>query len=138
MKVFLDTNIVIDFYDKRPAFFDAAAEVIAMAWRKEIELVVSVTTFINAFYLLRKSYSNKGLTEAMRKLPEMCIVSDITAKMLTSRLNGNHPDFEDAMQISSAVEFGADVILTRDKQHFANSPITIMTPAEFLMEYASN
>lgn len=136
MKVFLDTNVVIDFYDKRPCFFDAAAQVVAMAWRKEIEIVVSVTTFINAFYLLRKSYDKTELINAMRKFSELCIVSDVTSSMLSKSLKGNYPDLEDAMQIRSAIEFGADVVLTRDKHHFSDCPITVMTPIEFLSEYS--
>lgn len=35
MKVFLDTNVIIDFYDERPQFFDAAAQIITKAYSKD-------------------------------------------------------------------------------------------------------
>ncbi len=41
-------------------------------------------------------------------------------------------DFEDNIQIASAVEVGADVIVTRDPADFANSPVRVMSPADVL------
>ena len=42
------------------------------------------------------------------------------------------PDFEDTLQIAAAQSWGADVIVTRDKTGFANSPIKVLSPDEFL------
>ena len=43
-----------------------------------------------------------------------------------------HPDFEDTLQIAAAMAWGADVIVTRDKDGFADSPVKVLAPAEFL------
>lgn len=132
MKAFLDTNVIIDFYDERPLFFDAAAQIITKAYRGEIEIVVSATSFINAFYLLRKSYASEELTQAMRGLANLCTISDITKQMIVSSLSSSHPDFEDAVQMESAMSAQADVIITRDKRHFNDSKIPVLTPTDFL------
>lgn len=138
MKVFLDTNIIIDFYDERPSFFDAAAQIITMAYRKEIEIVVSATSFINAFYLLRKSYARKELQQAMLELTKLCTISDITKQMIVNSLRSSHPDFEDAVQMESAMSVQADVIITRDKGHFNDSQIPAKTPSDFLAEQSKS
>lgn len=132
MKVFLDTNIIIDFYDERPSFFDAAAQIIAMAYRKEIEIVVSATSFINAFCLLRKSYEHEDLVKAMSGLADLCTISDITKQMIKHCLNGMPIDFEDAMQMESAASERADLIVTRNVRHFKGGSIPVKTPVEFL------
>lgn len=45
MKVFLDTNIVIDLLGKREPFFTAAAEIATLAVEKRLEIVVSSVSF---------------------------------------------------------------------------------------------
>lgn len=49
MKVFLDTNIVIDFYDQRGEFYYPAAVIFDLAHKGKIQLYVSAITFVNAF-----------------------------------------------------------------------------------------
>lgn len=41
MKVFLDTNIVIDFYDQRGDFYYPAAVIFDLAHKRKIQLYVS-------------------------------------------------------------------------------------------------
>ena len=52
MKVFLDTNIIIDFYDKRGEFYYPAAIIFDLAYKGKIQLYVSATTFV-----MHSSYS---------------------------------------------------------------------------------
>lgn len=40
MKVFLDTNIIIDFYDKRGEFYYPAAIIFDLAYKGKIQLYV--------------------------------------------------------------------------------------------------
>lgn len=46
-------------------------------------------------------------------------------------------DFEDALQISAAVASQADHILTNDASGFTKSPISVLSPKEFLFMLAS-
>ena len=45
-------------------------------------------------------------------------------------------DFEDALQVASAVAGGAEVIVTRNVSGFRNCPLPVMTPEEFLTAYS--
>ena len=56
----------------------------------------------------------------------------ISPEEISLNLGADHPDFEDALQIAAAKEWGADLIVTRDKDGFANSPVKVLAPAEFL------
>jgi hypothetical protein len=44
-------------------------------------------------------------------------------------------DYEDALQVSSAVRVRADYIITRNLNDFADSPILPLEPADFLQRY---
>ncbi len=49
MKVFLDTNVVLDLLAKRVPFFEAAAEIVTLALEKRIDLYVSSISFVTVF-----------------------------------------------------------------------------------------
>ena len=77
MKVFLDTNIVIDFYDQRGEFYYPAAVIFDLAHKGKIQLYVSAITFVNAFFILRKSYSREELYQSMLGLASLCEITDV-------------------------------------------------------------
>ena len=49
MKVFLDTNVIIDFYAQRESFFRPAAIIVDLAMKGNIELCVSSLSFSYSF-----------------------------------------------------------------------------------------
>lgn len=134
MRVFLDTNIIIDLYSRRDEHFLPASQIFDMAVRKEIELVVSATTFVNAFFLLKGYYSNDELYDTMEKLASKCIISNVDAEKVRNALSMRAKDFEDSVQLLSSNSIPADVIVTRDK-HFKQYEGNIMSPTEFLEKY---
>lgn len=58
----------------------------------------------------------------------------VEAKQAFNYLAG---DFEDALQISAAVASKADHILTNDAGGFTKSPISVLSPKDFLLTLAS-
>ena len=131
-KVFLDTNVVIDFYQRREPFFAESQAIVQMAFEKQITLVVSATTMINAFYILRKYYDADTLYDKMRSLFLLANVSDITSEILAGALAEQWGDFEDCVQYLSATNIEADVIVTRNVKDYTSTSIPVMTPTEFL------
>ena len=55
MKVFLDTNIIIDVMERREPFFLQSANILELGYRKEISLYATSLSFINALYISRKN-----------------------------------------------------------------------------------
>lgn len=137
MKVFLDTNVVIDFYAQRNDFFHAAAVIIDLAVKGKIEIVVSGTTFVNAFYLLKDYYDEEELYTAMSNLADKCEISTIDSDTIKEALAARYTDFEDAVQWLSARKNNVDVVVTRDR-HFRAFSGNIMSPASFLDLYFNN
>lgn len=131
-KVFLDTNVVIDFYHRRQPFFAESQAIIQMAFDKQITMLVSATTIINAFYLLRKYYDADTLYDKMRSLFLLANVSDVTSEILAGALAEQWKDFEDCVQYLSATNIEADVIVTRNVKDYVSTSIPVLTPTEFL------
>ena len=53
-------------------------------------------------------------------------------KDLQTALPSEIDDYEDAVQVIQALAAKVDVIVTRDVRDFANSPIRVLSPAEFV------
>ncbi|HNR85475.1 MAG TPA: PIN domain nuclease, partial [Taishania sp.] len=47
-------------------------------------------------------------------------------------LTSNQKDFEDAIQYYTAIEFGMEIIITRNKKDFKNLNLPILTAKEFM------
>ena len=68
-KLFIDTNVLIDFLDKRKPFFNDIAKISTLVEDNQFKLVASSISFVNAFYVLRKKNENKleKLTKFLKK-----------------------------------------------------------------------
>jgi len=135
MKVFVDTNVIIDFYDKRTDFYLPASQIFDLAKQGNIRIGVSTTSFVNAFYLLRKSYNVEELYNLLDGLSKLCIITPSDEKVIKESLRLRRKDFEDTVQYESAKAVNADVIVTRNKKDFENLGANVMTPIEFLNDF---
>ena len=59
----------------------------------------------------------------------------VEPESVSVNIAANRTDFEDSVQLAEAVRWGAEAIVTRDKNGFADSPIPVFTPAEFVTKY---
>ena len=132
MNVFLDTNIVIDFYDKRWEFYYPAAIIFDLAHKNKITIFVSAITFVNAFFLLRKSYSHEELYKSMRELSTLCEITRVDSAIIRKCLEEERKDFEDGVQYESALIKDVDVVVTRNVKDFLDFANNVQTPTDFL------
>ena len=86
-KVFLDTNVVVDFLCERGEFYLPAARIVTKAYHKEIELCCSAMTFATVSYLMEKS--KVPVTEIFRKLADfssLCTPTTIDRSVISDTL----------------------------------------------------
>lgn len=135
MRVFIDTNILIDFLAARQPFAEEAMALFQLADNGEIELMVSDLTVINTIYILRRM--NYGLSEvydAIDVVRPLLTITAMGAVVIDRCLQHRSDDFEDEMQYLSAVDANADYILTRNKKDFDFGDDAVMTPHEFFKD----
>ena len=131
MKVFLDTNILVDYLNKREPFFAEAAQTIDICTSGKVEAVVSTLSIINAAYIMRKAYTKESLLFKITWLIEAFEVSAIDRNMIQHAIT-SRATFEDAVQYFSALQAGADLIITRDPNGFKDFDLLVMSPSQFI------
>lgn len=134
MRVFVDTNVVVDFLGKREPFFQDAAIIFEMGRLGRIDVVVSSLTIVNCAYLLKKQFSNMVTLDKIEDFCQMLKISPVDRNVIFNALSLRPNDYEDAVQYFSAKSFTPDVIITRDKTGFKEYGVLVMSPVEFVSE----
>ena len=135
MKVFIDTNILIDFLAAREPFAEEAMALFQLADNDEIELMVSDLTIINTIYILRRMhYGLSEIYDSLDNIRPLLTITSMGATVVDRCLQHRSDDFEDEMQYFSAIDANADYIITRNKIDFDFGDSAVMTPQEFFKE----
>jgi len=132
MRSLLDNNVVLDFLLNRNPFDVEAKEIFLLAANRKIEIFVASITAVNAFYTIRKDKGKDIAFGAINGLINLVNVCRTNRYILRDALSLDFSDYEDAVQCASAVAEGLDAIVTRNTKDFANSPIPVYSPSEFL------
>ncbi len=132
MRLFLDTNVVLDLLGERKPFYESIAKIATLADKGQITLVVSALSYSTVNYILMK-YENRekviGKLQKFKVISEICSLDEVINE---KSLNSKFKDFEDALQYFSALKNGCNIIITRNVKDFKESEIPVMTPAEYL------
>ena len=137
MKVFLDTNILIDFIARREDFYQAAANLINLGIKGEVKLYTTPLTYATCIFIARKVLGYDGIVKAMQILDHYLTVTPMDGPQCHNALFSQMPDFEDMLQFESAYAAGCDVIVTRNKKHFPQDAIQVLDAIEFFDYYWS-
>lgn len=132
MRVFLDTNVLLDVYLKR-AGEPGSARVIAACGEPWNQGFVAVHTLANAFYLIERQRTRAEAWEFIRDVLAWAAVAEIgTADAVRTQQMGMS-DFEDALQIVAAEGCGAEVIVTRNIRDFrGKTALRVVLPEDFV------
>jgi predicted nucleic acid-binding protein len=132
MKVFLDTNVLLDVLVRREPHCIAASEIWSRVEKGALDGHISAISFNNVYYVLRRIADRSPAAEGLRLLRDVFHVVSLDERIIHSAMDSEFADFEDAIQFFSAHRAGADFIITRNTRHFPAQPIAVVTPEEFL------
>lgn len=131
-KVFLDSDVILDFLLERKPFFSSAFEIFNLAANHQIHLVTSSLAFANIYYIFQKEMSDLEARKSLRKLQIIVDVLNVDGKMINLALDSVFKDFEDAIQYYCALEEQVEALITRNKKDYKEAEMAIMSPYEFL------
>lgn len=131
VKVFLDTNIILDLIQRRDGYV-YAAQIMQKAEEGMYSLYTSTLSMVNIAYILRKFYRGERLYQLLNELKGVVGVISVSSDAYLRALQSKAVDFEDAVQLFSAVEEGMDCVVTRNVQDFIRDILPIYSPQEFL------
>lgn len=125
---FIETNILFDFLLAREPHASLAAQLLSLSQEKKCGLYVSVISFNNLYYVLKKISSHKAMS-SIAGLSVYLRIVDFDKNILNQALNSDFKDFEDAIQYYSALQIGKiDGIITRNLKDIKLSEIPVLSP----------
>jgi len=132
MKLLIDANILLDVLQNREPYVQDSSVIWKLCETEKAKGFVSVLTFANLIYIMRKELNPKKIKETLEALSLIFEFADFNISDLTHAANLEWNDFEDAVQSVTAERIHADFIITRNVKDFAKSKIVAFTPSELI------
>jgi predicted nucleic acid-binding protein len=134
MKLLFDTNILLDVLLPREPWAENGRKLWQANDDGQIIGFITATTLTDIFYITRRLTDATVALEAVKICLLAFEIAAITRQELedATQLQGN--DFEDNLQITSALSSALDAIITRDPKGFQTTVITIYTPEQALSQ----
>ncbi|MBQ8656211.1 MAG: PIN domain-containing protein [Prevotella sp.] len=135
MRVFLDTNILIDIVARRSKFYKAASNVFNLGILGSVELVTTSMSYATCVYICQREMPYQDVIMVLQQLDSYVKIAPMNGAQCQRALHADAVDFEDMLQYEAALGGGCDVVVTRNGKHFPKDGIPIMTPEQFLQFY---
>lgn len=132
MKLFFDTNVMLDFLGERDPFYISSAKIATLADKRKLQIIVSALSYVTISYFLTKYYGLEKTKDKLRKFKVISRICELDELIIEKGLNSDFSDFEDSLQYYSALRTECDIIITRNGKDFKKSQIPVMTPDEFI------
>lgn len=130
-RVFLDTNVLLDFGLNRKGAAEAE-KILALGLAGAIEVCASYLSYANMGFILRH-HAKEEIYDLVAKMREDVLVLPTDSSQLDKGLTLFADDFEDALQYQCAKANSCDVIITNNGKDYAEfCDLPFMTAAEFL------
>ncbi len=139
MRVFLDTNVILDLLLERDGFEDGVA-ILQMNDDGKITTCISALTVMNVAFVYKKTVGNSLVVPNVKQLVSLMEVIPLDSDIIEKSIYLDGKDYEDIVQYVSAVKGGCDCIISRNTKHFHISSglagdfprIPVYTPGGFL------
>lgn len=146
MKVYLDTNIIMEYFGHRD-FYSDVSDILRAAEQQGLEAVISTNSLDTIIYLLGNHLKENGIHEPEKRqqirktikrlLEYIDIVSISKDGVLTAMDDDSFKDIEDSLQYYCAFENEAECLVTINLKHFTKKErkIEILSPTNFVKKY---
>ena len=138
MKIFLDTNILMDVLLARQPFCLHAARLLELCAEGQLDGHVSTIAFPTLAYILRKGHTPEYVRRKLQVLTDIVTPVDFTTALLQQAMTLPFDDLEDAMQTVCAMSCAAEAIVTRNIKDFVDSGIPTFAPENFLAMFSAS
>ena len=132
MKLFLDTNILIDVIANRKPWVDEALVLFELSKQKKLTLIVADFSFINLAYITRKLFTPEELYALLSVLCIYVKVVEVGGMIIKESFQKRWRDMEDCVQYLVAKREEVDYLITRNEKDFLDSDIPVLSPSKFL------
>jgi predicted nucleic acid-binding protein len=130
--VFLDTDVVLDFYIERQPHHDVALRLFTRLKQTKTKCYTSAVVIANAYYILSKLESREYAVDRIRKLRKLVDVAPLDASIIDAAITSPYKDFEDSVQFHCAIQNKVETFITRNVRHYPKERLRVADPSQFL------
>jgi predicted nucleic acid-binding protein len=131
-KVLIDINVLLDVLQKREPFYETSARLLAMVETGRIKGYVAAHSITTLFYLIQKDKSSAQARASITNLLQFLEIAPVDQKTIEQALNLDYRDFEDAVQMISALQCKAEYLITRNIADYQLALLPVIQPVDFL------
>jgi predicted nucleic acid-binding protein len=135
MRVFIDTNILLDVVEQRTPHYADSLAVLERTVLKGDQVFMAWHTLANVFYIYGKKAGVATARQALQELLQVITVATVGHAQALQAFTLGFDDLEDALQAVAAEACFAHCIITRNAPDFATSPVSVLTPKQFLAQF---
>lgn len=131
--ILLDTNVVLDVIQRREPHYRASAAVVDHVIRHKVAGALPAHSITTVHFIVNRYQNREVATQAIEWLLSRFTVASVGRPELLRAQALSWADFEDAVVAAAAESSGCDAILSRNVRDFNGSPVSAMTPEEYLL-----
>ena len=131
MRLFLDTSVLLGFFDNDERFKGAAQRLAAMALLGDAELWVYAQSYVEA-------HTDEAILPAFGASLELFSVCALDGEDIRNAVKAAEQNFDDCLVDMAAQKVKADVLLTRRETGYEDAKTLVMTPEELFEELESS
>ena len=131
-KVFLDADVVLDFYIERQPHHNIALRLFTELKQSKTNCYTSALVVANVYYVLSKIEGRQYAIDKIRRLRKLIAIAPIDESILDDALASPYKDFEDSIQFHCAVQNGIKTLITRNSKDYPKERLLIVEPIQYL------
>lgn len=134
LKLLLDTNIVIDYLNRRAPFYEKARLLMIAGRVGEFELWITSSQVTDLMYILSDGGRREracDVREQLRGLRTFVNVYAVSDSEIDRMLASTWKDPEDALMFEAALSMRADALVTRNQGDFESDLVRVVDCEEF-------
>ncbi len=135
MRVFIDTNVLLDVLELRMPHYEFSSQIWALAESGRLEGSISAISFNNIYYLIKKHCNKPSAQRAVEIMNAIFNMVSLDQDIMGKSIEAKSPDFEDSIQFFSALKANANFIITRNVNDFPQTVIPVVSPENFLARW---
>jgi len=135
MKIFVDTNVILDILLEREPFSEDSCVVWDAVENRDFEGFVSSVSVQNIYFLVKKYKGRQVAVQTIEIVLGIFEILSVDKLTFLNALKYDFADYEDSVIESSAIEHSLNAIITRNTKDFKNSVLEIFTPTDFKLKY---
>jgi len=131
-RVMIDLNVILDVLQGREPFYKASAALLGAVETGQLEGFVAAHSITTLYYLIQKGKSSSDARATITNLLQFLKIAPVDQSTIEQSLNLDYRDFEDSVQMISAVQCRADFLITRNVKDYLPALLPVIQPVDFL------